>query len=130
MTNILFLCAINKCRSPTAEWIYSKNTEYSVASAGINKKCENRVDLELLTWADRIFVMERKQRNSIRKEWPNVYREKTIECLYIPDEYAYMDQYLIEILTAKLMPHLGTPARKIRKEIQQDNSAGPADAGP
>ena len=35
------------------------------------------------------------------------YDQKGIICLYIPDEYDYMDLLLIELLKESVTPHLG-----------------------
>ncbi|MGK7943257.1 MAG: phosphotyrosine protein phosphatase [Microcystaceae cyanobacterium] len=111
--NILFICNINQCRSPTAEWLYSKNPEFNVASAGIRQDCDNRVDKDLLLWADQIFVMERLHLDIIRQEWPKIYQNKSIKCLNIPDNYGYKEPALIKLLAVKLTPILGVSRRRI-----------------
>jgi predicted protein tyrosine phosphatase len=60
----------------------------------------------LLDWADLIFVMERSQRNLIRKRFPDLYQRKRIVCLYIPDEFHFMDPVLVRLLTDRVAPHL------------------------
>ncbi len=107
----LFVCEEQRLRSPTAEQIYSENPELDVRSAGLGKNAKIPVTLELLEWADVIFVMARPQRNRIRKKFPNMYAQKEIICLYVPDEYDYMDPILIHKLTQKLSPYLGAPTR-------------------
>jgi predicted protein tyrosine phosphatase len=59
----LFVCTVNRCRSPTAEWLYGCNPEHMVASAGVDRSAATVVDAELLQWAERIFVFERMHRN-------------------------------------------------------------------
>ena len=108
---ILFVCTVNKCRSPTAEWLYAKNQEHEVDSAGVDKDANTVVDQEVLLWADWIFVFERMHRNKIRKIAPSIYGKLKIECLYIPDEYEFMNGVLITMLANKLTPYLGPPAR-------------------
>lgn len=54
-----------------------------------------------MNWADLIFVMETAQRAKI---W-EIYRHvalPSIEVLNIPDDYEFMDEELIEILTDKI----------------------------
>lgn len=44
----------------------------------------------------------RHHRNFIRKHYPKVYQTKKIVCLYIPDEYDYMQPELITLLKSKI----------------------------
>jgi predicted protein tyrosine phosphatase len=46
-------------------------------------------------------VMEKSHRNFIRAKFPEYYVQKKIVCLYIPDEYAFMDEGLIALLRNK-----------------------------
>ncbi len=101
---ILFICNQNRLRSPTAEVLFSKNPQLEVRSAGLNHDASVKVSRELLTWADIIFVMEKRQRNIIHKKFKDIYREKRIICLYISDDYDYMDYTLISLLKERL-PH-------------------------
>ena len=109
---ILFVCTQNKCRSPTAEWMYSRNSEHSVASAGVATDAENPIDRDMLAWADRIFFFERQHRSKIRKFAPDLYGKLKIECLYVPDEYEYKNPQLITLLEYKLVQHLGVPLNR------------------
>ncbi len=59
-------------------------------------------DVELLEWADIIFVMEKRQRNIIHKKYKDIYDRKRIVCMYIPDDYDYMDPDLIQLLKERL----------------------------
>ena len=80
-----------------------------VRSAGVGSHATVPVTEELLEWADIIFVMEKRQRNLIQKKWPEQYERKRIVCLYISDEYDYMDPVLVRILVDKLEPYIGKP---------------------
>jgi predicted protein tyrosine phosphatase len=108
---ILFICNANQCRSPTAEWLYEKNDNLLVMSAGIYPEALNPISRELLEWADQIFVFEKAQRNKIRKMVPDLYARLNIECLYIADDYAYRDPLLVYMLKRKLSKYLGVPQR-------------------
>jgi predicted protein tyrosine phosphatase len=103
---LLFVCNQNRLRSPTAEAVFAKDPRVDVRSAGCRNDAGVPVTHELLEWADLIFVMERSQRNLIRKRFPDIYRDKRIVCLYIPDEYEYMDPTLVRLLTERVQPHL------------------------
>lgn len=99
--NILFVCTINKMRSLTAEKIFQTDNRFSVKSAGTDKGATTYISRDLLEWADFVLVMERKHRNEIRKLYPDLYQMKRIICLYIPDDYDFMDAGLIELLKSK-----------------------------
>jgi len=45
--------------------------------------------------------MEKHHRNFIRTHYPNIYKNKRIVCIYIPDEYDYLDTSLIAIIKDK-----------------------------
>ncbi len=57
---------------------------------------------DLLNWADSIVVMEKHHRNYIRSKFPTVYDGKKIVCLYIEDEYDFMQPELISILKERV----------------------------
>ncbi len=88
-------------RSATAHEIYKTDARFEVASAGTHESARNVVSLTLLEWADTIVVMEKHHRNYIRKHFPDIYQTKRIVCLYIPDEYDYMQAELIDLLKDK-----------------------------
>lgn len=105
---VLFVCLQNRLRSPTAEKVFTTYPHLEVKSAGIDKESRVPVDRELLEWADLVFVMEKRQRNIIHKKFKAIYDTKRIICLYIPDEYDYMDPLLVELLKESVTPHLGS----------------------
>ncbi len=98
---ILFVCTINRMRSATAQEIFKNDERFEVASAGTSESARNVISLSLLEWADSIVVMEKYHRNFIRKNFPDIYKIKKIVCLYIPDEYDYMQAELIYLLKEK-----------------------------
>ncbi len=102
MKHILFVCSQNKLRSPTAETIFSEKEGFDVLSAGLNKDAEIPLTAGLVEWADTIFVMEKAQRNKLRKKHRKSLNKQNVICLEIPDDYDYMDSELIMILKQKL----------------------------
>jgi predicted protein tyrosine phosphatase len=98
---ILFICTANRMRSATAEKIYQDDVRFEVQSAGTHPLADQVLDEYLLDWADAIVVMEKNHRNFIRAKFPEYYAQKKIVCLYIPDEYAFMDEGLIALLRNK-----------------------------
>ena len=88
-------------RSATAHKIYENDNRFEIKSAGTDKSANTVLSLELLDWADSIIVMETSHRNFIRKKFPQIYKNKKIVCLYIPDDFDFMQSELIEILKGK-----------------------------
>ncbi len=102
MTRVLFVCTQNRLRSPTAEQVFSNRPGFEVASAGTDPSAGVPVSIELIEWADVIFVMERAHRNRLAKKFRPYLKTKRVVCLNIPDEFAYMDPALVRILEGKL----------------------------
>ncbi|MDF7817536.1 protein tyrosine phosphatase [Runella sp. MFBS21] len=100
--NLLFVCTINKMRSATAHKIYENDLRFEVKSAGTDKTAKTVISRDILSWADSIIVMERHHRNYIRQRFPEIYQNKKIVCLYIPDEYDFMEPELITLLKEKV----------------------------
>lgn len=99
---LLFVCTVNRMRSATAHKIYEGDDRFEVKSAGTDKTANTVLTKEILDWADSIVVMEKHHRNHIRKHFPEIYKIKRIVCLYIPDDYDYMQTELIGILKDKV----------------------------
>ena len=98
---ILFVCTVNRMRSATAHTIYGHDERLEVKSAGTDATANVVLTEELLKWADAVVVMEKQHRNFIRARYPAIYAGKKIVCLYIPDEYDYMQTSLVAILQDK-----------------------------
>ncbi len=99
---ILFVCTVNRMRSATAEKIFEKDDRFEVKSAGTDKTANTVLSAELLNWADSVVVMEKIHRNYIHKKFKDIYQTKRITCLYIPDQYDFMQPELISILNLKV----------------------------
>lgn len=104
---ILFICSANKQRSKTAEDYFSeKCKDHHFLSAGTNTKVcrkEGTTELtqDLLQWADKVYVMERKHLDQIQKHSGSNYYTK-LEVLDIPDIYKYYDSKLISLFENKI----------------------------
>ncbi len=96
--NVLFICSRNKWRSLTAETIYKNHSKIIVKSAGTEPSARIKISEKLLTWADIIFVMEKKHKQRINEKFESACIGKEIIILDIADEFNYMDPELIEIL--------------------------------
>lgn len=99
--NILVICGKNKRRSRTAEFIFKNDDRFNIRSAGLSPKSDRRVTENDVIWADVTLVMENEHRTRL-KELHKTKAVKKIEVLYIPDEYEFMDDELVEILTTKV----------------------------
>ncbi len=50
--------------------------------------------------------MEKVHRQKLSKKFPSSFNGKRVICLDIPDNYEYMDETLIKILKAKVLPRV------------------------
>jgi len=96
--HILVICGKNKRRSRTAEQIFKNDSRIHIRSAGLSPKSDRKISEKDITWANLIFVMEKDHKEKIIE----IYRElelPEISVLYIPDEFEFMDEELIDKLT-------------------------------
>lgn len=96
--NLLFLCSQNKRRSLTAEKIFDGYNGHKVRSAGTEPNARIKVTPGLLGWADIIFCMEKKHLRRIKEKYLDIISGKKLVCLYISDDYEFMDRELQELL--------------------------------
>lgn len=106
MKNVLFICSMNRLRSPTAETIFSEKEGISVDSAGLNRGAEVILSAEQLEWADLILVMEKMHLRKLNEKYRQYLKGKRIVVLGIPDDYEYMDEELIKILQSECRAYL------------------------
>lgn len=106
MKSIVFVCSQNRLRSPTAEQVFAEHPGLEVSSAGTNHDAENPLTAELVQWADMIVVMERQHRTKLQQRFRAALRGQRIVCLDIPDDYAFMEPDLVELLKTRMARHL------------------------
>lgn len=106
MKTVLFICSQNRLRSPTAEHVFANYPGLEVSSAGTNHDAENPLTAEMVSWADVIVVMEKQHRTKLQRRFRAVLRGQRVICLDIPDDYAFMDPDLIELLKVRMGRHL------------------------
>ena len=104
--NALFVCSRNRLRSPTAEAIFASWDNVETDSAGTSPDADIEVSADHIDWADIIFVMEARHRALLAKRFQKQLHGKRLICLEIKDNYVFMQPELIEILHAKVGPHL------------------------
>ncbi|MCE9567873.1 MAG: phosphotyrosine protein phosphatase [Planctomycetes bacterium] len=95
---LLFVCARNRLRSPTAEHIFAAAPGFETDSAAIAPDAENRITPELIAWSDVILVMEPSHKAKLTKSFSKLLCGKRLVCLDIPDEYGFMDPELVPLL--------------------------------
>jgi predicted protein tyrosine phosphatase len=103
---VLFVCGRNRRRSPTAEVLFAEIDGIEVLSAGTSPEAECPVSSDLLEWADRIFVMDKKQQGQLRVRFAEFLKNKRMVCLNIPDRFEYMQPELQGALRTKVLPLL------------------------
>jgi predicted protein tyrosine phosphatase len=106
LTNLLFLCARNRLRSPTAEQVVASHPGVETASAGLAPDAEEQCSAELVEWADIIFVMEKAHRAKLQRRFRSSLKRARVVCLDIPDNYGFMDPALVALLKVKVGPFL------------------------
>ena len=104
-TKILFVCSRNQRRSLTAETIFKSDPAWDVRSAGTEESARIKVTAGHLGWADVIVVMEKRHKERLRQKYPEELSAKKCVCLFISDDYEFMDPRLIELLRKKTGEH-------------------------
>lgn len=102
---VLFVCALNQWRSPTAEHLYRDDARLQVRSAGVRADARRRVSQSDLGWADVVFVMDREQKRWIQERFRTIALPD-IRILDVPDEFMFMDPRLQAALRAAIDPEI------------------------
>ncbi len=105
-TKLLFVCARNRWRSPTAEALFKNHPRYDARSAGTEPGARIKVTGCHVGWADVIFCMERKHADRLREKFGHELADKKLVTLRIPDDYAFMQPELVELLRTELPAHV------------------------
>lgn len=104
--NKLFLCTANQHRSRTAQDLLiaiDKSNHYK--SAGLSRKYVQKAGttictIEMLDWADKIFVFENAHTKRIREYTGEKYLSK-ITNLDIEDKYTFFQRQLVLLILEK-----------------------------
>ena len=72
MRRVLFICGKGRCRSPTAEQIFSSLKNWETDSAGLGADADAVVSDEQIEWATDIAVMEKRQMARLRRMFPKL----------------------------------------------------------
>ena len=74
-------------------------------SAGTEESARIKVTAGQLGWADVIVVMEKRHKERLRQKFSEELAIKPCVCLFISDDYEFMDANLIELLREKMREH-------------------------
>ena len=99
---LLFICSENRLRSPTAEAVFSQYEGVQARSAGLGAFAETPVSRPLIEWADLILVMEAHQTEATQSEFGAALGNTQLVSLNIPDQYAYMEPELVNMLESRV----------------------------
>lgn len=106
MKRLLFVCAKNRLRSPTAEAVFAGVDGIETSSAGTAPDAECVIDLGMVEWADAIFVMESRHKKFLQTRFADALKGKSVICLGVPDRYTYMQPELVGLLRQKMAAYL------------------------
>lgn len=67
MTKLLFVCSRNQWRSPTGEQVWRRQPGIQARSAGTSPNARRKICAADISWADVIFVMEKKAQEPHRR---------------------------------------------------------------
>jgi predicted protein tyrosine phosphatase len=102
---VLFVCALNKWRSPTAEALYRNDPRLEVRSAGVRSNAKHRISATDVEWADVIFAMDREQKAWLQERFRDVHLPPIL-VLDIHVSLAYMDPELQRQMRLAIDPEL------------------------
>ena len=102
---VLFVCALNQWRSPTAEQLYKDDARLEVRSAGLRPEAPRRVAERDLKWADVVFVMEQHQKGWIIERFRHL-ELPLIQVLHVSMNLRFMDPRLQAALRQAINPAL------------------------
>lgn len=106
MIRVLFVCSRNRLRSPTAEQVFAGLPGVETASAGLAPDAELPLDADLLAWATLVLVMEKTHLRRLKQRFARQLQGKRVACLDIPDNYAFMQDELVQRLRARVSRYL------------------------
>lgn len=109
---VLFVCASNRLRSPTAAFLWSFTPNITTRSRGTDWDLQQ----DDIDWADIVIALNPRQQALINKHFTNV---KKLVALDLPDKFDYLDPRLFKSLPILLADHLPQPVLPKRQVILQ-----------
>ena len=86
--------------------MFKNHPRYDARSAGTENGARIKVTDCHIGWADAIFCMERKHADRLREKFGTELADKKLITLRIPDDYAFMQPELVELLRTELAAHV------------------------
>jgi predicted protein tyrosine phosphatase len=99
--NVLVVCGRNKKRSRTAEYIFKNDMRFNIRSVGLSAKSEREISEQDIKWADIILVMQTGYKARISAAYRHL-NLPSIEILDIDDDYEFLDEELVKLLTERI----------------------------
>ena len=112
---LLFVCSRNRIRSLTAEHHLTGRPGIHVRSAGTAPSARVRLTAGHVGWADVVLVMEKRHQEQVAARFPDALAGKRLVCLHIPDDYAYGDEELLDLIEAGVAPLLEAVSASARE---------------
>ncbi len=106
---ILFVCSRNRRRSLTAETVFRDVPGWDVRSTGTADGARIKVTDGHLGWADVVVMMEKRHKERLREKFPGMLDDKPCICLFIPDEFEFMEEALVVLLREKMREYFPDP---------------------
>jgi predicted protein tyrosine phosphatase len=103
--HVLFVCALNQWRSPTAEALYREDPRLEVRSVGIRNSARHKISKRDIVWADVIMVMEKDHKKWIQEQFRDTELPLIIN-LDVTASLVYMDPELQRLLRTSIDPEL------------------------
>ena len=97
----MVVCGKNKKRSRTAEFIFKNDSRFNIRSVGVSPNSIRKITENDLNWSDLVLVMENEHKSKIKELFRKITNIK-IEVLNIEDEFEFMDEELVIILTESI----------------------------
>jgi len=99
---ILFICSRNRRRSLAAGRVFASAGTWEVRSAGTEDGARIKVTEGHLGWADIVVVMEKRHKERLWQKFPEAFAGKSCVCLFIADDYEFMEAALVARLQEKM----------------------------
>ena len=77
-----------------------------VLSAGTAPDAEARVSADLVEWADLVVAFEGRHQRHLQRAFGPLLRDTRVVVLGVPDEFAFGDPALVNLLRARVGPLL------------------------
>jgi predicted protein tyrosine phosphatase len=98
---VLFVCSMNRLRSPTAMFVAQREFGWNTRSAGVEPDALILVTQDLIDWAEKVYCMTEDHAKVLLFKFGTGLKDK-LKALKIPDSYEFMQDELQGILIRRL----------------------------